>query len=108
MATTDQDAVPVLVAGRRCNAVSSRNQPKRERDEHLPAEVHQLVVAEPGQRGPEPDVDEQEDEQLRKNQSDALDASRDDRDVEQRPRGPPKNSVTMIADIVTTFMNSAR
>ena len=23
------------------------------------------------------------------------------------PRGPPKNSVTMIAEMVTTFMNSA-
>ena len=31
---------------------------------HLPAEVHQLVVAQPGQRGPDPHVDEQEDEGL--------------------------------------------
>ena len=30
------------------------------------------------------------------------------RDVGTQPAGPPKNSVTMIADIVIVFMNSAR
>ena len=42
----------------------SSSQPSDERDQQLPPEVHQLVVAEPRQRGPEPDPDEREDRQL--------------------------------------------
>ena len=47
-----------------CSDGDEQQPAEGDRDEQLPAEVHQLVVAVPGQRGPEPDVGEQEHEQL--------------------------------------------
>ena len=50
---------------------------ERDRDQHLPAEVHQLVVAQAGQRRPQPDVDVQEDEHLGDEPDRALEAAGD-------------------------------
>ena len=102
---TTATGVPVLVAGD-VEAASRSSQPSDERDEHLPAEVHELVVAEPRQRGPEPHEHEQEDEELDEEPHRAPDPVRARRG--SGPAGPPRNSVTMIADMVTVFMNSAR
>ena len=81
-------------------------QPSDERDEDLPAEVHELVVAEAGQRGAQPHEHEQEDQQLGEEPHRPPDPRRARR--RSGPAGPPRNSVTMMADIVTVFMNSAR
>ena len=56
----DGDDVPVAVA-RDVEAREQEHPSERQRDEDLPTEVHQLVVAEPRERGAEPHEHEQED-----------------------------------------------
>ena len=80
---------------------------ERDRDQELPAEVHQLVVAQPRQRRTDPDLDEQEDERLSEEPEDRPEPAQDIT-CDAGPSGPPKNSVTTTADIVIVFMNSAR
>ena len=53
-ADDDDDQVPVLVVADP-DGGEDQQPAEGQRDEHLPAEVHELVVAEAGQRGPEPD-----------------------------------------------------
>ena len=64
MPTTPTDpTVPALVLAD-AERGEQHEPAERDRDHQLPAEVHQLVVAQPGQRGPEPHVDVEEHEQL--------------------------------------------
>ena len=85
---------------------------ERNGDEDLPAELHELVVAEPGKRSPEPDEDEQEHEQLGGEPQDRppalVGACPPSRDSGQGARQPPRNSVVANAETVTMLMYSAR
>ena len=47
--------------------------PKCDRQHHLPAEPHQLIVSQSGQRGPEPEKQEQEEIHLDRKPGDVLD-----------------------------------
>ena len=82
-------------------------------DEELPAERHELVVAQPRHRGAHPDRAEQQQDHLEHEPEHRHDP-RVEPAVRRRgspsagPDGPPKKSVTAIADIVMRFMNSAR
>ena len=79
MTTTAHDVPVVVVAD--ADRGEQQEPAERDRDQHLPAEVHQLVVAQPGQRRPQPHVDVEEDEQLQDEPDHALEAVGDQRDV---------------------------
>ena len=80
-----QHRVPVVVVAE-ADRGQQQEPAERDRDQQLPAEVHQLVVAQAGQRRPQPDVHVEEDERLGDEPDRALDAAGDERDVEQRLR----------------------
>src|SRR5665213_2476974 len=61
---TDHDSVDELLAVEHLDRRLGHNPHQVCRDQHLPAELHELVVAQPRQRSAQPDEYEQDDEQL--------------------------------------------
>src|SRR5579875_793493 len=61
----------------------------RQRDQHLPADRHELVVADPGQGAAQPDVAEQQDEDLDQEPQQRPPVAVGARPQRDRPRRPP-------------------
>ena len=68
---------------------SSQDPDQVDREQHLPAEPHELVVAQPGQRAPQPDEDEQHISTLPMNQSSGHQPELAPSHSDDRPRRPP-------------------
>ena len=79
----DGPGVPVVVAPD-ADRGEEQEPAEGDRDEDLPAEVHQLVVAHPRERRAQPHVDVQEHERLEQEPDGSLQRARDQRDVERR------------------------
>ena len=88
-----QSSTSVVVkpsALRSTRTASDQHDPdQRDRDQHLPADGHELVVADPGQRAAEPDEHEHEDQHLDEEPEHRPVAAVRPRQQRDRPRRPP-------------------
>ena len=97
--------VPVRVAAD-VDRPQQQQPAERQRDEDLPAEVHELVVAEARSVARIHTNTNRNTISFTENQT--RPHSQSGEHEERQSGGPPKNSATMIADTVIVFMNSAR
>ena len=79
----------VGLAGDRAHGGDDQDPDQRGRDQHLPAEPHELVVAQPGQRAAQPDEDEQRDDDLEEEPEQRPPAGVGAVPDRDRPRRPP-------------------